>query len=357
MVDARAVAPTAARSGWPRCGRGSRWARSPATTPRVARYRELLARGEASFEAKLWTGRHYRFDTSDGPSGESIMAGQLAGQWYADATGLGDLVRPERILATLRTIFAANVIGFEDGEMGAVNGIRTDGSVDESALQSAEVWVGVTYALAASMLGRGLDDEAWRTAWGAHNVTYNRGPLVPDPRGVRRVGRLPRQPVPPAALDLGDRARAPPARGAASDATGTPMTTHAEPTPSTSDRAGPSGLLLRLGLALVLAACSTTRSHGDPDARSPRPPSPTAAPSPSAPRPAPPIRRPTVPGRGGSSGATSSTSRPARRPTRRTGATRWATGPPRASRAGATASWSGTPTTRRTPRPTARATS
>jgi non-lysosomal glucosylceramidase len=141
----------------------------------VARHRELLARGEASFEAKLWTGRHYRFDTSDGPSGESIMAGQLAGQWYADATGLGDLVRPERILATLRTIFAANVIGFEDGQMGAVNGIRKDGSVDDSALQSAEVWVGVTYALAASMLGRGLDAEAWRTAWGAHNVTYNRG--------------------------------------------------------------------------------------------------------------------------------------------------------------------------------------
>ena len=59
--------------------------------------------------------------------------------------------------------------------MGAVNGIRPDGSVDGSALQSAEVWVGVTYALAAAMLGRGLDAEAWRTAWGAHNVTYTRG--------------------------------------------------------------------------------------------------------------------------------------------------------------------------------------
>ena len=44
-----------------------------------------------------------------------------------------------------------------------------------SSEQSAEAWVGTTYALAAFMLGRGLDEEAWQTARGAWNVTYNRG--------------------------------------------------------------------------------------------------------------------------------------------------------------------------------------
>ncbi len=40
--------------------------------------------------------------------------------------------------------------------MGAVNGMRPDGTVDGSSEQSAEVWVGTTYALAAFMIGRGL---------------------------------------------------------------------------------------------------------------------------------------------------------------------------------------------------------
>jgi non-lysosomal glucosylceramidase len=141
----------------------------------VAVYRDVLSRGTAAFETKLWNGRHYRFDTGDGASADAIMAGQLAGQWYADATGLGDLVAPDRILTTLRTIFAANVLGFGDGEMGAVNGMLPDGSVDESSLQSAEVWIGITYALAALMLGRGMTEEGWQTARGAAAVTYERG--------------------------------------------------------------------------------------------------------------------------------------------------------------------------------------
>jgi non-lysosomal glucosylceramidase len=141
----------------------------------VAVYRDVLSRGTSAFETKLWNGRHYRFDTSDGPSAEAIMAGQLAGQWYADATGLGDLVAPDRILTTLGTIFAANVQGFGDGEMGAVNGMLPDGSVDASSLQSAEVWIGITYALAALMLGRGMTEQGWQTARGAAAVTYERG--------------------------------------------------------------------------------------------------------------------------------------------------------------------------------------
>ena len=147
-------------------------ARDPAT---VDRYRATAERARAAFESKLWTGSHYRFDTSDGPSATSVMAGQLAGQWYADATGLGDLVAGDRVTTTLRTIFDANVMGFAEGTMGAVNGVGSDGSVDGSSLQSAEVWVGVTYALAACMFGRGMVDEAWRTAWGAQEVTYGRG--------------------------------------------------------------------------------------------------------------------------------------------------------------------------------------
>jgi non-lysosomal glucosylceramidase len=103
------------------------------------------------------------------------MADQLAGQWYADATGLGDILPADRVETVLRTIHARNVLGFAGGRMGAVNGMRPDGSVDDSSEQSAEVWVGTTYALAAFMIGRGLVDEGWATARGAAAVTYERG--------------------------------------------------------------------------------------------------------------------------------------------------------------------------------------
>ncbi|HLQ49774.1 MAG TPA: non-lysosomal glucosylceramidase [Candidatus Dormibacteraeota bacterium] len=156
----------------------------------VSRFRDLHDRGSASFEAKLWNGRSYRFDASDEASSDSVMADQLAGQWYADATGLGDLVSPERIVTALRTVYESNVLGFGGGEMGAVNGIRPDGSIDDSTEQSAESWTGTTYALAAFMIGRGLTDEGWRTAHGAFAVTYGRGLWFRTPEAYLQDGRF-----------------------------------------------------------------------------------------------------------------------------------------------------------------------
>lgn len=158
--------------------------------PTVARFRESLARGTAAFESKLWNGRHYLFDTSGGPSAETVMADQLAGQWYADASGLGDVVAPDRVDRALRTIHEMNVKGFGGGRMGAVNGMRQDGTVDTSSEQSPEVWVGTTYALAAFMLGRGLTAEAWQTAWGAYNVTYNGGLWFRTPEAYDEAGNF-----------------------------------------------------------------------------------------------------------------------------------------------------------------------
>ena len=133
---------------------------------------------------------HYAYDDGHGPSSDSIMADQLAGQWYADATGLGDLLPRDRVETALRTIHAMNVLGYQGGRMGAVNGMRPDGTVDGSSEQSAEVWVGTAYALAAFMIGRGLVEEGWETARGVAAVTYERGlwfrtPEAYDAEGVR----------------------------------------------------------------------------------------------------------------------------------------------------------------------------
>jgi non-lysosomal glucosylceramidase len=145
-------------------------------------------RATGSFERRLWRGSYYAYDDGGATSSESVMADQLAGQWYADATGLGDLVEPVRVRAALRTIHELNVVAFGDGLMGAVNGMRLDGTVDESSEQSAEVWVGTTYALAAFMIGRGLLEEGWETARGAAAVTYERGLWFRTPEAYDRRG-------------------------------------------------------------------------------------------------------------------------------------------------------------------------
>ena len=73
-------------------------------------------------------------------------------------------------------------------ERRAVNGIRPDGSIDESAEQSAESWTGSTYGLAAFMIGRGLVDEGWQTAHGVFATTYGRGLWFRTPEAYLQSG-------------------------------------------------------------------------------------------------------------------------------------------------------------------------
>jgi non-lysosomal glucosylceramidase len=163
-------------------------ARADGDAHAASRWRDAYERGRTSFERRLWRDGYYAYDGGGAASSDSVMADQLAGQWYADVCGLGDLVDPTRIREALRTIHARNVVDFGDGLLGAVNGMRPDGTVDTSSEQSAEVWVGTTYALAALMLGRGLEAEAWETAAGAAKVTYERGLWFRTPEAYDRDG-------------------------------------------------------------------------------------------------------------------------------------------------------------------------
>src|SRR5947207_12861113 len=72
----------------------------------------------------------------------------------------------------LKSIFDFNVMKFANGEMGAVNGIAADGTIITTNEQVQEVWTGTTLGLAGFMLGEGMKDEAYRTAWGIYHVNY-----------------------------------------------------------------------------------------------------------------------------------------------------------------------------------------
>lgn len=128
-------------------------------------YRNMLDRGKVSFEKKLWTGTYYQFDSVHK---DVIMADQLCGHWYLRCSGFNYEVFPkDKVLLSLRTIFENNVQKFANCEMGAVNGFAL-GEVDTTAVQSEEIWTGVTYALASMMIHEGMVEEAWLTAGGMY---------------------------------------------------------------------------------------------------------------------------------------------------------------------------------------------
>jgi len=136
------------------------------------KYGVFLKNGQRSYEEKLWNGRYYVFDSSNAKHHDSIMADQLAGQWYMHVCGLPDIVPRKNAIVALQTIYNFNVLRFQLGQIGAVNGMRPDGTPDDTCAQSSEVWTGTTYALAAFMIHLGLVDQGLKTALGIYNTTY-----------------------------------------------------------------------------------------------------------------------------------------------------------------------------------------
>ena len=100
------------------------------------------------------------------------MADQLSGAWFAAACGLPEIVPLEHARQAFATIYRLNVLGAAGGEFGALNGMRPNGQPDRSCMQSEEMWIGTSYALAAGMLQAGLVEEAFHTARGAYQAVY-----------------------------------------------------------------------------------------------------------------------------------------------------------------------------------------
>jgi non-lysosomal glucosylceramidase len=137
----------------------------------ASKYHQWFAKGQKTYVDKLWSGDYFRYDTLS-EYRDNVQADQLAGQWYANMTGLGDLVPRDMQLKALKKIFDLNVMKFHDGEMGAVNGIAPDGTLVTTNVQVQEVWTGTTFGAAALMLSDGLKDEGYRAAWGVYHTNY-----------------------------------------------------------------------------------------------------------------------------------------------------------------------------------------
>ena len=148
-------------------------ARSVGDLQAASEYQALFQRAQASYLKKLWNGEYFDYD-SDSPYRKDVMADQLAGQWYANLTGLGDIVPPAFRRSALHKIFSLNVQGFSHGELGALNGMGEDGTILHTNEQVQEVWTGTTFAVASEMLAEGMREQAYATAKGIYNGVYER---------------------------------------------------------------------------------------------------------------------------------------------------------------------------------------
>ncbi|OCT56918.1 non-lysosomal glucosylceramidase [Xenopus laevis] len=138
----------------------------------------ILHKGKAAYEKLLWNGKYYNYDCGEQSYYNSVMSDQCAGHWFLRACGLGvgesEVFPNDHVLSALKTIFELNVKQFAGGQMGAVNGMRPDGTTDTSSVQSDEVWVGVVYGLAATMIQEGLVQEGLQTAEGCYRTVWER---------------------------------------------------------------------------------------------------------------------------------------------------------------------------------------
>ena len=139
---------------------------------RAQDFEERFVKAQKVYESTLWNGEYYDYEASASKHQDSIMADQLAGHWHSTACGLGGVVPEVHADLALKKIFEMNVMGFKNGRLGAMNGMRPDGELDKTGLQSMEIWTGTTFTLAAAMLQAGLTEEAFKTAEGIFNMVY-----------------------------------------------------------------------------------------------------------------------------------------------------------------------------------------
>lgn len=92
---------------------------------------------------------------------------------YARACGLAPIVDKDKARRALEKVYNYNVLKVKDGKRGAVNGMLPDGGVDLSSMQSREIWSGVTYAVAATMIQEDMMDMGFHTASGVHEAAWS----------------------------------------------------------------------------------------------------------------------------------------------------------------------------------------
>ena len=156
-------------------------------TEAIGQFRTWLDQSRAIYHPTLWNGQYYRLDSGSGS--DVVMADQLCGQFYARLLGLPDLVPPDCARSALQTVYDACFLKFHQGQFGAANGVRPDGSpVNPNDTHPLEVWTGINFGLAAFLAQMGQREEALRLTEAVVRQIYDNGLQFRTPEAITAVG-------------------------------------------------------------------------------------------------------------------------------------------------------------------------
>ena len=149
----------------------------------MAQWQRWLAQAKPLYQARLWNGQYYRLDTDSGS--DVVMADQLCGQFYARLLGLPDIVPADCAAAALDTVYQTCFLRFADGQLGAANGLRPDGSPsDPNDTHPLEVWTGINFGLAAFLAQMEQPDRALQLTEAVVQQIYTHGLQFRTPEAI-----------------------------------------------------------------------------------------------------------------------------------------------------------------------------
>lgn len=150
-------------------------------------YESWLEKSRPVYQEKLWNGKFYRLDSESGS--DVVMADQLCGQFYARLLQLPDIVPSECTISALNSVYDACFLKFNDGKLGAANGLRPDGSPENpDATHPLEVWTGINFGIAAFLVQMGMKSEAFKLTEAVVNQIYENGLQFRTPEAITASG-------------------------------------------------------------------------------------------------------------------------------------------------------------------------
>ena len=150
-------------------------------------YRQWLEQSRPLYQETLWNGEYYRLDSASGS--DTVMADQLCGQFYAQLLGLPDIVPAHCVQSALKKVYEACFLKFHDGQFGAANGVRPDGTPENpDSTHPQEVWTGINFGIAAFLIQQGMKEEAFKLTEVVVRRVYENGLQFRTPEAITAVG-------------------------------------------------------------------------------------------------------------------------------------------------------------------------
>jgi non-lysosomal glucosylceramidase len=142
-------------------------------------YAKIKKKATEAYERLLWNdeGKYYNYEANKNSKyHNTVMSDQLCGHVHLLLTGVDTLLEKDRVHSALDKILELNVAKYKEITTlgGAVNGMRPNGEIDHHHVQTKEVWTGVTYLLAATLILEGRKEQAFDTAKGIYDTCWER---------------------------------------------------------------------------------------------------------------------------------------------------------------------------------------